>query len=204
MYDGLKAAYPDINYISSAFNENKDYNITIPKGNTWDAHFYLNPPGFLQLFNHWDNWQEETNNEGVEIFAGEYSVYNFSAQAPPLVLYPRLISACAESVYLLGLERNPNVVKLSSYAPSIRNTNNPNQSPHLLGFTADPKQDVESVSYYAQQLLNRYHGTQSLTVTNSQGDFDPLWWAASSEGNSVYLKVDLYSPARRFRQSSHS
>ena len=189
MYNGLKAVYPNIKFISSAFNENSLYNISIPAGNMWDAHFYLNPDGFLELFNHWDNWQQQTNNQNVQIFAGEYSVYNFSSEAPPLVLYPRLINAVSESVYLLGLERNSNIVKLSSYAPSIRNANIPTQSPHLLGFTADPKADVLSISYYAQQLLNRYLGKQTVTVKTVSGDFDPLWWVAEITMRTVYLKV---------------
>lgn len=118
-------------------------------------------------------------------------MYNFSSNPPEVVLYPRLINACAESVYLLGCERNPNVVKMSSYAPSIRNTNNPNQSPHLMTFTADPKLDVLSVSYYAQKLLNTYQGSQTVPVVNTAGDFNPLWWVASVDEatDCVYLKV---------------
>lgn len=43
MYNGLKAVYPNITYISTAFDENTLYNISIPAGNMWDWHckFYL-------------------------------------------------------------------------------------------------------------------------------------------------------------------
>ena len=185
---------PDITYISSAYDENPTYYISIPKGNTWDFHDYANPPGFLGLFNVWDNWQDATGNQGVTIFAGEYSVFNFTIPTPPIVEYPRLISACAEAVYLLGMERNPNVVKMSSYAPSLRNQNWANYPPHLITYTADPRQTVLSVSYYAQKMLNTYHGTETLTVKNTNGDFDPLWWAASIDepSYSVYLKVRCF------------
>lgn len=40
LYTGLKAAYPDIIYIFSAYNENGDYTIDIPDGNMWDTHHY--------------------------------------------------------------------------------------------------------------------------------------------------------------------
>lgn len=38
MYNGLKAVYPNITYISTAFDENALYNISIPAGNMWDWH----------------------------------------------------------------------------------------------------------------------------------------------------------------------
>lgn len=193
LYEGLTKAYPDITYISSTYNENAAYNISIPSDSLWDAHYYLNPPGFLEQFDEWDNWQAETGNENVTIFVGEYSVYNFTIPSPQVVLYPRLISACAESVYALGMERNPNTVKLSSYAPSFRNQNWNNFPPHLITYTADPRETVLSVSYYAEKMLNMYQGAESVTVMNSMGDFNPLWWAASADetGTSVYLKVRL-------------
>ena len=139
----------------------------------------------------WDNWQQSTGNEGVTVFAGEYSVYNFTIPQPPIVEYPRLISACAESVYLLGMERNPNVVKLSSYAPSFRNQNWANFPPHLITYTADPRETVLSVSYYSQMMLNMYQGAETLTVKNTEGDFGPLYWAASTHeaSSSIYLKA---------------
>ena len=46
MYDGLRAAYPNITFISTAYNENPDYNISIPAGNTWVRAFpvkYIKP-----------------------------------------------------------------------------------------------------------------------------------------------------------------
>ena len=47
------------------------------------------------------------------------------------------------------------------------------------------------MSYQLEKLFNTYHGTETLPVTNTAGDFKPLFWAASIEGesNSVYLKV---------------
>ena len=120
LYNGLKAVYPDITYISTAYNEasaSYGYNISIPAGVLWDTHHYDEPSFFVKGFNFWDNWQEETNNTGVEVFLGEYSVIqidepldivDFSFPQDLHVFYPRLVSALAEGVYLLGMERNPN------------------------------------------------------------------------------------------------
>src|ERR1700733_14506430 len=130
LYDGLKSAYPNITYISTAYNENPAYVIDIPPGAMWDTHHYEPPAFFIDSFDFWDNWQEETNNTDVTVFVGEYSVFQIGTPSeqddfsdPPdiHIFYPRLLSAIAEGVYLLGAERNPNVVKLTSYAPSLQN-----------------------------------------------------------------------------------
>ncbi|KAK3064959.1 hypothetical protein LTR53_018325, partial [Teratosphaeriaceae sp. CCFEE 6253] len=179
MYNGLKAVYPDITYISTAYNEASasfHYNISIPAGEIWDTHHYEEPSFFVRGFNFYDNWQEATNNTGVEIFLGEYSalqidtptgIVDFSFPSDSHIFYPRLVSALSEGVYLLGMERNPNVCKLASYAPSLQDLNWYNWTPDMIAFDADPSHTVRSASYWQQSLFAHYRGTQSLPVTNS-------------------------------------
>jgi alpha-L-arabinofuranosidase len=199
IYNGIKAVYPDLTIISSTFNE-RDNNISIPAGAIWDTHHYQTPSFFLQDFDFYDNWQEESNNTDVGVFIGEYSVFqidtpsgevNFSRPADVHIEYPQLLSIIGEGVYLLGAERNPSVVKMTGYAPSFANLNNVNWDPDLVYFTANYNETVLSTSYYLQQLFAHFHGTETLTITNSEGDFNPLWWSASIDGaaNEVYVKV---------------
>lgn len=199
LYDGIKGAYPNLTLISSAYNE-RDNNISIPAGAIWDTHHYETPTYFLKEFDFYDNWQEDTGNEGVQIFVGEYSVFqidtpsgevNFSRPADVHIEFPQLLSIISEGVYLLGIERNPDVVRLTGYAPSFCNLNSIDWDPDLVSFTADYNQTVLSTSYYLQQLFAHYHGTETLPVTNTEGDFNPLWWSASidSDVNEVYFKV---------------
>ena len=47
LYAGLKEKYPNITYISTEYNENKAYNISIPADNSWDLHHYEEPSFFL-------------------------------------------------------------------------------------------------------------------------------------------------------------
>ena len=107
------------------------------------------------------------------------------------VFYPELLSAVAESVYLLAMERNPQTVTMSSYAPSLQNFNYDNWTPNLMAFSANPNDTVLSVSWYSQSLLARYRGTQTLPVSNTAGDFNPLYWVATIDEPSkvIYLKV---------------
>ncbi|KAI9689643.1 MAG: hypothetical protein M1820_010141 [Bogoriella megaspora] len=199
MRDGLKAKYPNLTLISTAYNENALYNISIPEGVMWDTHHYEEPSYFLENFDFYDNWQVETNNSGG-VLLGEYSVFqvdtpsgyvNFSDPPDIHIFYPRLISAIAEGVYALGGERNPDTVRMSSYAPSLQNFNWYNWTPNMIAFTANHNETLLSVSYWQQWLFARFRGTQTLPVTNSKGDYNPLFWAASIDGptNEIYLKV---------------
>lgn len=136
------------------------------------------------------------------VLLGEFSVYqldtpdgivNFSNPADVHVFYPRMISAISEGVYALGGERNPNTVKLSSYAPSLQNRNWYNWTPNMISYDADPSKTVLSTSYWQQLLFAHYRGTQTLPVTNTEGDFNPVYWQSSIEEDtgSIYLKVRL-------------
>lgn len=59
-----------------------------------------------------------------------------------------------------------------------------------MAFDANPMDTVLSVSYYLQKLFNAYRGTESVEVTNSEGDFGPLYWASQvNDDDSVFLKV---------------
>jgi alpha-L-arabinofuranosidase len=201
MYKGLKKAYPHLTIISSTFNENESYNISLPPGTIWDTHHYEQPHYFIERFNFYDNWQERTRNPGVGVFLGEYSVFerdspsgsvNWSdTRGPNHMFYPSMISAIAEGVYALGAERNPNTVKLSSYAPTLQNLNWYNWVPNMIAFTANHDETVLSASYWQQWMFANYRGTYTLPTTNSKGDFNPLFWASSIDTMTdvVYFKV---------------
>jgi len=203
LYNGVHAAYPNITLISTAYTEANttfNYTIELPPGSMWDTHHYDEPHFFLDSFDTWDNWQESTNNIDNTILIGEYSVFqidtpdgvlNFSDPTDVHVFYPELLSAISESVYLLGAERNPNTVKMTSYAPSLANLNWYNWTPNLITFTANPNETILSTSYYSQSLLNKYRGTETLPVESTKGGLNPLWWVATIDEakDAVYLKV---------------
>ena len=115
MYNGLRAAYPDITFISTAYNENSGYNISIPAGNTWvrvfpvkyispkkanslfqDLHHYETPTFSLENFDFFDNWQERTGNPDVTIFIGEYSVYQIDTPRWQCLMPPYACSRSAD------------------------------------------------------------------------------------------------------------
>ncbi|KAI9827420.1 MAG: hypothetical protein M1819_006961 [Sarea resinae] len=188
IYPKLKAAYPDIHYIVTEYNENTEVGIiTPPPGSSWDTHHYENREVFIDSFNFWDNWQQETNNTDVTIFIGEYA--NTLDDSNNTLKWGNLQGAISESVYILGAERNQDVVRMTCYAPTFANVNNLDWTPNLISFDADTV--VPGVSYYFEQLFASHRGTKTLQVENPAGDFDPLYWAAQIDEtlNVVYLKL---------------
>lgn len=97
----------------------------------------------------------------------------------------------AEGVYPLGAERNPNVVKMTAYAPSFTNINNQQWTPNLVTFDANPDETVLSASWYLQRLFSSYRGTETLPIVTEEGDFNPLWWSATIDEvtNAICFKV---------------
>jgi alpha-N-arabinofuranosidase len=118
-------------------------------------------------------------------------VVNFTLSNPYHIAHPNLIGAIAKSVYLIGAERNPNVVKMTAYPLSFQNLNWLNWDPDLAAFTANYDETVLSVSYYSQQMFAHHRGTETLPVTAVQGSFNPLWWVATIDDieNEMYFKV---------------
>lgn len=198
LYNGIRERYPNITIVSTEFSERDDFNLTLPAGTIWDYHNYEEPSFFLRNFDFWNNWQEDTGNEDVGIFIGGYSVFQYDTPCQVVsqdedrhVFWPLVLSAIGEGVFLLGAERNPNVVKMTAYAPSFVNLNNIKWTPDLVAYTANTDETVLSSSWYLQSLFSSYRGTETLPLTTTEGDFNPLWWAATIDEtvNVIYFKV---------------
>lgn len=118
-------------------------------------------------------------------------VVNFTLLNLYHITYPNLLGAIAGSVYLIGAKRNPNVVKMTAYAPGFQDLNWLNWDPDLVAFTANYDETVLSVSYYSQQMFAHHRGTETVPVTTVQGSFNPLWWVATIDDttNEMYVKV---------------
>ena len=71
LYDGLKAAYPDITYTSTTYNENENHTIDIPASAMWDTITMRNRISSSVDLVFFDNRQESTNNTNVTVFIGE-------------------------------------------------------------------------------------------------------------------------------------
>jgi len=108
-YDAIHAAYPDLTLIASTDNASC-LPSTIPEGAWVDFHDYNTADGLVSEFNLFDN-----KDRSVPYFIGEYSRWEID--------WPSMKNSVAEAVYMIGLERNSDVVKMAAYAPLLQLVN---------------------------------------------------------------------------------
>ena len=128
----IKKAYPQLTLI----NCEKADNIEM-----WDPHFYNTPQFFFENHRRYD---AEPRANAPRIYIGEFSVKDNVGTG-------NLLAALAESAFMMGLERNGDLVTMCSYAPLFFNKNDIKWPVNMIGF--DSGGSFARASYYGQQLL---------------------------------------------------
>jgi alpha-L-arabinofuranosidase len=133
-YNAIKAKYPDIKTIAD---------IPVPHPmETIDEHYYNAPGWFLANTEHYDNY----NRKGPKIYVGEYAVTQDCGTG-------NLRAALAEAAFMTGLERNADIVTMSSYAPLFVNVNDRKWNPDAICFNGS--ESYGTPSYYVQKLFSQ-------------------------------------------------
>jgi alpha-L-arabinofuranosidase len=154
--DAVKAKYPKLRLIGTVgpFADGEDFDagwkFARKEGLDYvDEHYYLPPAWF------WDNLRryDSYNRSEAKVYAGEYAAHEPNRDNT-------LRTAIAEAAYLTSLERNGDVVQLSSYAPLLAKQGHTQWRPDLIYF--DNKSVTPSVNYYVQQLFMHNAGDRSL------------------------------------------
>lgn len=108
-YNAIHAAYPDLTIIASTSNSSC-LPSSMPNGTWVDYHDYNSPDGLVGQFNYFDNI-----DRSVPYFIGEYAQNG--------VDMPIMQGSVAEAVFMIGFERNSDLVKMASYAPLLQLVN---------------------------------------------------------------------------------
>lgn len=105
-----------------------------------DPHMYSNPSAFFRDSTRFDNY----DRNDAKIYFGEYAVTSGSGQG-------NLIAAVSESAFMCGLERNSDIVIMSSYAPLFVRTGWGAWNPNAIVF--DQSRSYGTPSYWAQAMF---------------------------------------------------
>ncbi|KAK2764246.1 hypothetical protein FQN54_008938 [Arachnomyces sp. PD_36] len=177
-YDAIHSAYPNLTIITST-SELSCLPDPLPEGVWLDYHNYNTPEVLVSQFTQFDTW-----DRSHPIFIGEYARWQ--------VEWSDMQSSVAEAVYMIGFERNSDVVKMAAFAPLMQLIDHTQWTPDLIPFTQDPDGVLETTSYYVQQLFSNHHGDTIVPVT-SDSEVDPVYWVASSTtAGEYYLKLANY------------
>jgi alpha-N-arabinofuranosidase len=182
----LGAQHPEIRLVASAdpFTERENFKTQwdglreIGAGFV-DEHFYRPPQWFYDNVGRYDSYPRT----GPKIFVGEYAAHLPQRQG---MRPSTLTAALAEAAWLTGLERNADLVGMSSYAPLFAHVDAWQWTPNLIWF--DNLTSFGTPSYYVQQVFGQNRGTTILPVT-IDGD-------AKNGISGVFASASLDQPAR--------
>ncbi len=170
--DAIKATYPSIKLIATA-------GVTSRVPDVYDQHFYPSPAQMLNnaaLYNTY-------SRSAPKVFVGEYA----SQEGRPT---PDLKAALGDAAFLTGLERNSDVVILSSYAPLLANVNALSWNTNLIGF--DALTSYGSPSYYVMGMFSQYHG--DVVVPTQLSGSGGLYFVASKDTRNGTVSIKVVNP----------
>lgn len=142
--NAIQEKYPDVTVLATD---------SLPK-NRWnwiDHHFYA---GEMFLMAHHDHYNPDKYSRRLP----PVCVGAFSAADNPEVATLR--KAVAEACFMVGLERNQDIVKLAAYAPLLANTAYASGQPAAINFNNN--QLLKTPSYYLLQLFASNRGDEVL------------------------------------------
>ena len=149
----IKAKYPQIQVVMSMFwsglnqpaiDRVGDANIDIV-----DEHAYRGSGWARSSFDYFDRYPRK----GWGIYMGEYA-HNQRAD---------FSAALDDSLFLMMMERNGDLVKMASYAPLLANVNKRDWGVNLIEF--DSHRSFAHASYYVQKLFRENHPDLSVKTT---------------------------------------
>ncbi|MBR0269260.1 MAG: alpha-N-arabinofuranosidase [Prevotella sp.] len=147
-----------------------------------DEHYYESPAWFIHHQDYYDHY----DRKGPKVYVGEYASRTRTHE-----------SALAEALYLCNIERNGDIVEMSSYAPLLAKEGHHNWNPDMIYF--DNTSVQLTPSYHTQHLFGNHSGdryvSSMLTVDGLQMTDDSmlLRMASSvvrdSKTGATYLKL---------------
>jgi alpha-N-arabinofuranosidase len=200
----IKAAYPEIVIISGSGpfpdGEHFEYGmkeLTALGAEIVDEHYYRPPAWFRDNATRYDSY----DRNGPKIFAGEYAAQSVAIASPD----NRNDWNCAlsEAAYMTGLERNADLVVMTSYAPLMAHAEGWQWTPDLIWF--DNLQAYGTANYYVQKLYANHAGTELLRITHDGAPLtgqDSLYASAVKDTDRGELYVKVVNTSDRSRPLS--
>jgi alpha-N-arabinofuranosidase len=198
----LKAKHPEIRLVGAAgpspSGERFDFLWTKMrelKADLVDEHYYMPPAWFLSNVGRYDGYPRT----GPKVFAGEYAAHLPTPPGRPT--RPATLSAAlAEAAFMTGLERNADIVEMSSYAPLLAHVDAWQWSPNLIWF--DNLRSFGTPSYHVQQMFGSNRGTRILPLTREASatkGADGLFASAAIDAAAREVIVKLVNTTERPR-----
>ena len=110
-----------------------------------DEHYYESTGWFMHHRNYYDNY----DRQAAKVYLGEWAASTKAKR-------PNLETALAEALYLTDIERNGDIVEMSSYAPMLCKDGHSNWNPDMIYFSNTAIRTTPA--YEVQRLFSVYSG----------------------------------------------
>ena len=187
MRAAVKEKYPDIEVIWTVgfdcFGHEQYEERRAPFDGKWpevivDDHFYRTPEWCIEHANMYDTYPRERNR----IFLGEYAEnQTWDDKAMPNNYY----SALSEGAYLTGLERNADIVVISSYAPLFSRVGGEQWKHNMINFNS--LYTLKTLNYHVQEMYANNYGDKYLFV--EEPEKDGIFTSVTANDEFVFIKV---------------
>lgn len=186
----IKEHYPDIEVVGTVgpfHYPSSDYieGWKVAKESKWqgrnlfaavDEHYYETPGWFMNNLDYYDQY----DRSAPKVYVGEYASKGRNVE-----------NALAEALYLCNVERNGDVVEMTSYAPLLCDKKHSNWNPDLIYF--DNAGLETTPSYLTQKIFGTHSGDRYVESTIEVADSLKHRLAASlvkdSKTGRTYLKL---------------
>lgn len=159
----IKAKYPEIIIVSGSgpFPDGEDFEFGMNalkelNADIIDEHYYRPPQWFFDNATRYDSY----DRQGPKIFAGEYAAQSVAIASPNN--RNSWLTALSEAAFMTGLERNAEVVHLTSYAPLFAHVDGWQWTPDLIWF--DNLRVYGTPNYYVQKLFANHRGSHVVPI----------------------------------------
>lgn len=162
----IKESYPDIVIISGSgpFPDGEQFEygmaaLTQLNAEIVDEHYYRPAEWFREHADRYDHY----DRNGPRIFAGEYAAQSVAIASPENK--NNWNCALSEAAFMTGLERNADLVVMTSYAPLMAHAEGWQWTPDMIWF--NNLESYGTPNYYVQKMYSNNPGTKLLQITEN-------------------------------------
>ena len=193
MYEKITKAHPEITIVGTAGPGSHPGNPDFENG--WklaeeiglpilDEHYYEQRT-YFETSRQYDKYPRDRK---TKVYLGEYAAKD-----------KKLADALAEALYLIHVERNGDIVCMTSYAPLFAKKNATNWNPDLIYF--DNERPYLTCSYYVQQMFgksagNYYYG-DCVNISGEKTNMQEQSVVLNTKTRQLFVKICNASPEAR-------
>lgn len=182
--------FPDGDMFEYGWEQMRQLNVSLA-----DEHYYRPPEWFLENANRYDSY----DRNGPKVFAGEYAAHPKGIEDG--ALENNWGAALSEAAFMTGLERNADLVHMTSYAPLMAHAEGWQWAPDLIWF--NNLDSYGTANYQVQKIYANNAGTDLLEISEGGKSLigqDGLYASAVKDVNTGQLIVKIVNTESRPQQ----